>query len=182
DMKRFRESLGSEPLTVAPRGGNGARQANPIRKVRLLKRDQTIQPIRKGTAYVKPGSIHHICIFELPGSTPERPKRTMVAVTMLEAARRAKAGEPIIRRDHPDNPQAKFLLSLSWGEMVEGAIRGREDLYCFRTAASTQGQVYFVSHLDARPSSDARIETRASTMPVQKVHVDCLGTRRRAND
>ena len=184
DMKRFRESLSRDPLTVAPRGGgNGHRQANPIRKVRLLKLDQTIQPIRNGTAYVKPGSTHHICIFELPGSTPERPKRTMVAVTMLEAARRAKVGEPIIQRVDPDNPHAKFLFSLSWGEMVEGAIRSRDDLYCFRTAASTQGQIYFVSHLDARPSSSAtKFATKASTMPARKVHVDCLGTRRRASD
>ncbi len=45
-----------EPLTM-PSGVQ-------IKRVRLIKCDQTIQPIRDGSAYVKPGSMHHLCLFE----------------------------------------------------------------------------------------------------------------------
>ncbi len=176
-----------EPLRmIGSRGADRSPNAPIIRRVRLLKTDETIRPIRSGerTAYVKPGSTHHICLFELPGSTPQKPKRDMVAVSMLDAAKRAMRGEPLIQRTHPTIPQARFLFSLSRGETVWGTIQGREGLYCYRTAASTTGQMVFMSHLDARPAS--KIKTKITAMPntlqATKVTVDILGRIRRAND
>jgi CRISPR-associated endonuclease Csn1 len=180
------KSVWTEPLRmIGARGAEKSPDAPVIRKVRIVKRDETIQPIRDGerTAHVKPGNTHHIALFELPGSTPERPRRALVAVSMLEAAARAARNEPVIRRTHPTIPQARFLFSLSRGEMVLGEIRGRRDLYVFRTAASTQGQIYFYSHTDARPSATARkFAVMANTLQATKVAVDALGRIRRAND
>ena len=63
----------------------------PIKKVRIIKPELTIRPVRQGQpgeAYVKPGSTHHLCIFqwEEGGKT----KRDAVFVTMLEATERLK--------------------------------------------------------------------------------------------
>jgi CRISPR-associated endonuclease Csn1 len=180
---KFPKDLWAEPLWLVPKSGRKSVATHPIRFVRVLRRDQTIQPIRGGTACVKPGSTHHICLFELPGHTPERPKREMIAVTMLEVVQRRKRREPLIRHFHPTVPEAKFLYSLSWGETVWANIRGREDLYVFRTAASTQGQIYFVSHTDARPSATAmKYAVKANTLDAVKVTVDPLGRIRNAND
>ena len=61
----------------------------PINKVRVLRKEQTIQPIREGRpdqAMVKPGATHHLCVFEweAKGTT----KRDTISVTQLEAINR----------------------------------------------------------------------------------------------
>ncbi|HOW19190.1 MAG TPA: hypothetical protein PLC79_09150, partial [Phycisphaerae bacterium] len=78
---------------------------------------------------------------------------------------------------------AKFLMSLSRGEMVVATFQGKERLVCFRTAASTQGQIYFVAHTDARTSADTKkLVAKASTLKARKVTVDPIGRIRWAND
>lgn len=180
---KISKEVWKEPLFMVRKNGRLSSNTSIIKKVRLLRRDLTIRPIRGGTACVKPGNTHHIALFELPGHTPERPKREMIAVSMLEATERAGRGEPLVNRTHPCIPQARFLFSLSWGDTVWANIRGREDLYVFRTAASTQGQMYFVAHTDARPSAtSARFAVKANTLEGVKVSIDPLGRIRNAND
>lgn len=197
----------------------------PIYKVRIIKKEQTIQPIRDGerVAYVKPGATHHISIFEL--NINGRSRRIAYWTTMLEAARRVaqrqqalkRAKErleaqlgirikprdprlgremsriaheiPIITRVHPDHPEAKFLFSLSRGEMVLAEVDGKEELLVYNTSASTQGQIYFYHHADARPKSGKdKTQVRrkfvftANTLKARKVTVDYLGRIRWAND
>lgn len=161
----------------------------PIKKVRILKPELTIQSIRSGKpseAYVKPGSTHHLCIFEWEANGTRR--RDAVFVTMLEATNRIKNCEAIIQRtspdDHPTIPKdARFLMSLSRGEMVWANWRGEKRLLVFRTAASTQGQLYFAEHTDARKSADYRKHVaKANTLEGSKVTVDTLGRIRWAND
>src|SRR5207244_13331390 len=102
----------------------------PIRKVRLLKKDETIRAARAGRpdeTWVKSGSTHHVCIFEWAEPDPKgKPKeaRDAVFLSMLEAKRRVKAGEPIIQKRHPDRPDAKFVMSLSRGELVPATCEG----------------------------------------------------------
>ncbi len=64
----------------------------PIKRVRLIKPEKTIAPLReegaKDQAYVKPGSTHHLCIFEF--EVKGKKKRDAVFVTMLEATQRIK--------------------------------------------------------------------------------------------
>lgn len=156
----------------------------PILKVRLVKRDQTIQPIRKDTAFVKTGSIHHVCIFEFTENGQRR--REAVFVSTLQAAQRIRDRQPIIQRTHPTRPNARFVMSLSRGEMVLGTFKGKQRLVKYKTGASTQGQLYFVEHTDARRNSGKSPATtfsvKASTLKGQKVTVDPLGRIRRAHD
>jgi CRISPR-associated endonuclease Csn1 len=163
----------------------------PIKRVRLIKMDKTIQPIRLKQAeaagdptqivYVKPGSTHHLCIFELTENGQSR--RDAVFVPMIEAARRIRDGEAIIHRAHPQRSDAKFLLSLSAGEMVLANWKGEQRLLVFRTAASTQGQIYFAEHSDARRSGNYRkYVCNCNTIDARKVTVDPLGRIRWAND
>jgi len=164
------------------------RSGVPIKKVRVVKPELTIQPIRKETpnaAYVKPGATHHLCIFEF--EEKGKKKCEAVFVTLLEAVTRLKRGEPVIQRSHPERPNAKFLMSLSRGEAILVHWDGQERLLVFRTAASTQGQLYFVEHADARKSDACRkFVATANSLIAQrngrKVTVDRLGRVRWAND
>ena len=180
---KISKEVWKEALYMTRKEGRKSAKPSQIRKVRIVKRDLTIRPIRNGTAYVKPGSTHHICIFELPESTLERPKRVLLAVSMLDAIARVKRREPVIQRVHPLHPEAKFVMSLSRGETVWATIKGSEDLFVFRTAASTQGQIYFLRHVDARPSKTAeKFVANANSLNAIKVTVDVLGSLRNAND
>jgi CRISPR-associated endonuclease Csn1 len=156
----------------------------PIKKVRLIKPELTIQPVRAGRpdqAFVKPGSMHHLCIFEWYENG--KSKREAVFVTMLEAMNRLKRGEPLIQKTHPDRPDAKFVMSLAGREMVLASFDGHEKLVAFNTAASTTGQMWFIEHTDARRSSEAKKFTaKANTLDCKKVTVDPLGRLRWAND
>ena len=153
-----------------------------VKKVRLLKRDLTIQPIRGGRAYVKPGSTHHVSIFEVTISRG-RAKREGVWVTRLEAARRVRDRELLYQRSHPSSPGARFVMSLSPGDTVLARVGTSESLMIFRTSASTQGQLYFVDHADARPDKKIKkLVKTANSLKAQKVTVDLLGRIRNAND
>jgi CRISPR-associated endonuclease Csn1 len=149
-----------------------------IRRVRVEMTDKSILPIRGGSVFVKPGNTHHLCIFEMPDG-----KRKPVFVTMLEAARRARDGQPIIQREHPDAPEARFLMSLSPGELVLADCNGEERILRYRTAASTQHQIYFVDARDARPRKEQKDYVfRPNTLNARKITVDPLGRIRWAND
>ena len=160
----------------------------PIKKVRILKNEETIRPIRSGasTSYVKPGSTHHLCIFEW--EEKGKRKRDAVFVSMLEATYRVKTGQPVIDRIPPDSHRtipndARFLMSLSSRELLLQNQEGRSQLLVFKTAASTQGQIYFALHSDARRSGDAKkYVCNANTLQGRKVVVDLLGRVRWAND
>ncbi len=56
-------------------------------------------------------------------------------------------------------------------------------LLTFKTAASTQGQIYFAEHTDSRKSADyKKYAFKANTLDARKVTVDPLGRIRWAND
>jgi CRISPR-associated endonuclease Csn1 len=188
----------------------------PIRKVRIVKNELTIRPLREGTAgetWVKPGSTHHLCIFEWTERDKkgkEKRVRDAIFVSMLEAKQRIKeqlkerdrlmkAGEPkeaaahkaakshpIIRRTHPEREDAKFVMSLSGGELVLAKVKGRDEpvLLTFKTAASTRDQIYFAAATDARRASNQKqtFFTTMSLSDARKVTVDPLGRVRWAND
>lgn len=229
DPGKWRAALGNpqEPLTM-PSGV-------PIRRVRLIKEDLTIQPIRDqrpgqgpgggAVAWVKPDSTHHLCIFEFTGNG--KTKRDAVFVSQLEAMNRLKrqqqelgrrmerwrgegldrheikrrqaramaeiaAMHPLIVRDASRlvgsdrqriPPNAKFVMSLAQGELVLAEWKGQQKLLRYRTAASTQGQIYFAAHTDSRKSSDyEKHAVKANTLVARKVTVDPLGRVRWAND
>ena len=175
------------PLRMPTKNG----QPGPeIRKVRTVRKEQTIQPIREGRpdeAWVKPGSTHHLCIFEWKDERG-RIKREAVFVTMLEATNRIKNKQPLIDRNPPKNheaipPDASFVMSLSRGEIVLANWKGEQKLLTLKTASSTQGQIWFAEHTDARKSSEYKQRVaNANTLDARKVTIDPLGRVRWAND
>jgi CRISPR-associated endonuclease Csn1 len=178
DVKRVKELLSNLKM---PSGV-------PIKKVRVLKNEETIRPIRSGesTSYVKPGSTHHLCIFEW--EEKGKKKRDAVFVSMLEATYRVKTGLPVIDRippdDHPTIPKdARFVMSLSSRELVYAKTKLGECLMIFRTAASTSRQMWFSMHSDARKSNDIRdLSFKPNSFQAAKVTIDLLGRMRWAND
>jgi CRISPR-associated endonuclease Csn1 len=153
----------------------------PIKKVRFIKRDETIRPIRDN-AFVKPGSTHHLCIFEWTEKGKKR--REAVFVSMLEAIDRVKNRQPIISRNHPKRPEAKFVMSLSRGELVLAPKGGNQPMV-YNTAASTQGQIYFHLHTDARAAAERQkfvVTANSMSRDARKVTVDPIGRIRWAND
>lgn len=180
--KSIPKDVWKEPLLMTSRKGKSRGRPNVIKTVRVVKKEETIQPIRHGTAYVKPGSLHHLCIFEYQDERGRR-KREAKFVSTIEAARRQKEGERIIQRRHPERPDARFVMSLSRGEMVLGTFKDKEQLVRFVTAASTQGQLYFVPQTDARPSKEVtKYAVNANTLVGRKVTVDVLSRLRWAAD
>lgn len=160
----------------------------PIRKVRLLKTDKTIRAIRKNKCetFVKPGSTHHLSIFEW--EEKGKKKRGAVFLTMLEASIRSKTGDSIIQRVAPTQnesipPNAVFVMSLAQRESILLEDGDSLNLLIFRTAASTQGQIYFSTHTDARSSSEyKKMVFNANTLRGRKVTVDLIGRIRNAGD
>ena len=175
ESKTIPKSVWREPLRMP--GPKGAL----VKKVRLVKNDKTITPIRGGRGAVKPGSNHHVCVFEYSDGGAVR--RDAIWVSRLEAARRLRAGEVIINRTHPTRPDARFLMSLTPGEMVLGTFKGQERLCVFLTGASTTNQMLFCAHSDARKSSEVeKFSAVPATLRARKVTVDPLGRIRWAND
>jgi CRISPR-associated endonuclease Csn1 len=196
----------------------------PIRKVRVIKKEQSIRPIRSGdqTVYVKPGSTHHLSFFEYQENG--KTKYDAVWTTMLDAADRLKrqthalsqikqkleaqnSGKklrkndprliqvmrkiaqdiPLITRVHPERSDAKFLFSLSRGEMVLAQVDGKPQLLVYNTSASTAGQMWFYHHTDARPAKDKKkfsfmVNTLLGKAQARKVCIDYLGRVRWAKD
>ena len=196
DSKKLKQALcdASNPVLLPPSRKRLKKDPHargiPIRKVRVLRKEKTIQPIRRGTAeqaYVKPGATHHLCLFEWQ-DTKGKTKRDAVFVTQLEAINRVKNGEQLIQRhppaNHPTIPSdAKFVMSLSRGEMVLAETGDGERLLTFRTAAATSRQMWFSEHTDARKSTAYRkLSFMPSTFSARKVTVDPLGRIRWAND
>lgn len=155
----------------------------PIKRVRLLKRDESIRSIRAGTAYVKPGRTHHVCIFEVSRSGANA-ERDAVFVTLLEAYARLRSRQAVISRRHPDLHDARFLMSLSPGEIVLLRHGDRLEAYRFETGASTTKQMWFRHISFAGRSSDkrGRVSKNPNTLDAEKITIDPIGRVRRSRD
>ncbi len=178
------KAVWEKPLMMIRQGTRKTISPSVIKKVRILENTETIQPIRDGSSCVIPGNTHHISLFELPGSTPEKPKRDMIAVSMMDASQRALQQLPLVSRVHPTIPEAKFLFSLSWGELILAQFGDQlEDIYVYRTSGAITKQMKFVHHMDARKSADIKEFTaKPNTLRAVKITVDPLGRIRNAND
>jgi CRISPR-associated endonuclease Csn1 len=165
-----------EPLLLYPRKGQKAGTPTVIKKVRITKPEQSIVPLREGgKSFVKPGSIHHVALFEVVDAKGKT-KRIPRFVSMLEAKKRKRAGLPVVERVHPDQPDARFVMYLRPGEMLRGVFKGIDRLVLFNTAASTSFQMWFVGHTDARPSAKAEtFSAKPNTLKGEKVSIDILG-------
>jgi hypothetical protein len=174
EKRKIPAEVWKEPLTM-PSGV-------VIKKVRLLKKDQTIRSLRNGIAHVKPGSTHHCSFFEMTDGNGKQ-KRVARFVPMIEAARRVQNRESLYLRDDPGYPAAKFLMSISPGDAMLARFDGQEKLLILRTAISTESKFLFVEHTDARQDKEVK-KYRASvnTLDGRRVIIDVLGRIRNAHD
>lgn len=75
--------------------------------------------VRIANSYIQPGSNHHLVFFH-NGKEGEEKKRRFQMVTMLEAARRASAGKPVIIKESPPEWEGEwhYELDLCVNDMV----------------------------------------------------------------
>lgn len=168
-----------KPLTLSVKS-----KGSIIKKVRILRNEKSIVPLRVGNSkvFVKPGNTHHISIFETLDKNNKSIK-FMETITMIDAYLRKKKKQPIFQRLAKDGSNSKFIMTLCAGDMVLLKHKDKEILCKYVTSASTQGQIYFSNHSDARPSSKAeKIVKNANTLNGSKVTVDILGRLRNAGD
>lgn len=168
-----------------------------VKKVRLTKPDKTIVQLGPSTGrFVKTGANHHVAIFErrdVNGKIVYEP----IWVTTLEAQGRAivssglvRSGRPgasIVARHHPEDPNARFICSVSTDDLMLVQWDGVTRLLRYKTGASTQGQMYFVDARDARKDdAQKKFVVNANTLiqkrNARKVTTDLLGRMRWAND
>lgn len=126
----------------------------PIHRVRVF---QAVKPKTIGSGIserrVALANNHHLEVFEKPdGSWMGE------VVTMLEAMRRKKTGEPIIRRQ--DNEGRRLLFSLSRGEAVQiNTGTGERVTAVVQTISGPNPgkvDIEFRRHSDARKAEDVR--------------------------
>lgn len=184
--------VGKQPNDAFKEGANHPRLPSgvPVHKVRLRKHLKTI-PIGKKERmrHVVTGSNHHIEIWR-EKNKKGREKWDGEVVTMLEAVRRKKAGEPIVRRNHGEGKE--FLFSLAPGDIIKIQEEQRNipiGLYRIRTVPQSK-QLAFVNINEARNKIDIRktgdwktsMINTLKDLECQKVIVTPLGEVRRAND
>lgn len=165
-------------------------KAIAIRRVRLTKPEESVVPIRgpDTRAFVKPGRLHHVALFKMQSNGKVR--YVSRYVSMLEASVRKTDRRAVIERQHSDNPDAKFVMSLSSGDSVLVRREGADRLMVVSALVSTQRRVHLIDANDARPASgDAKRKDIGLTpgsllgkYGARKVTVDPLGRIRWAND
>lgn len=160
----------------------------PVKKVRLLVPELSVQPIRQSkaertgeptsVAYVRPGDNHHVCLFEWEANG--KMVRDAEYVSRLEAHSRLRRREPLVCRSHSTQANARFLMSLSIGDMVLAEFDGKPRLMVVSKLVATQKRVHLVAAQDARRSAqkhDIGITPNSliEKYRVRKVTVDPLG-------
>jgi len=156
----------------------------PIKKVRvwgvfnkmILLKDKAGKPYRA----VAPGSNHHVEIFEYTDGD-KRGQRNCEVVTMFEAVRRNRDGEPVVQRNH--GPGTRFVCSLAINDMVMMRnTNGEMDLYRVQKMDANK-MVRFRHHVAAKiDKKETYIDKTAHLFVGYKVTVDPLGRIHRAND
>ena len=163
------------------------------RRLRRVRVEAAVKPTRIGpnhaTRWVKPGSNHHMAIFEVDGK--KGPKWEAEVVTMLEAIERRRRGVPVIdRREHVEG--SRFVCSLRSGDSVLLDLPDEGPTVC--TVNTVSGStVEFRRHSDARKALDIRragvaggrlLASASSLKSVFKEKIDVLplGDLRTAHD
>ena len=159
-----------------PRLGEKGRE---IRKVRLLRKQQSSLMVRVGTGYSALGSNHHIAIYRMPDG-----KTDATVVSLFEAAQRLARQESVVQRDRGDG--ARFMMSLTAGEAIEIPKRHPDDerhgVWIVREI-SANTQIVLDRHTDANKETRWR-PTAASLLKkgARKISIDPIGRKRPAND
>lgn len=178
DLKKFSDPK-NHPHLESAKG-----QKIPIHRVRLRQNLEAIFPVGKGerARYVQGGANHHMEEVEDRASG----KWEGHVVSLFEAHRRLRSGEPIVRREH--GAGKKFLFSLACGEIIQLDLSdGQRGLFVVRTVPLSK-QVRFIPIQDARKLKDISKEGQTGYPETlrkrncRKVTVGPLGEVRDAHD
>jgi CRISPR-associated endonuclease Csn1 len=166
-----------------------AKRSIVIRHVRIWTDKATI--LLRGTHWVRPDENHHISFFRVP----ENGKWIRYVCSRYEAAQRLAQKHPIITRQHPDFPDAEFIMSLSKKESLLIADENKQEQVCrvMTLGSGTAGRyddvdVWLFVHnaADRTPSRERDIRIRSlkkfAAMNPRKVTIDTFGRIRWAND
>jgi CRISPR-associated endonuclease Csn1 len=189
DAKEFPKDFWNEPLFQVRRKPGTPRARDewetthiPVRSVTVAKRDSTIQALGATGLHVKPGSNHHVCIFEYRDDKG-KVRRDAVWCSLLEAVRRLQHREPVVRRMHTSIREATFLMSLCPGDLLQLEHAGVTQIVKFVTGSSTTNQLRFAYTRDGRARGDQLpLSKNPGTLNARKVTVDLLGRVRWAGD
>jgi CRISPR-associated endonuclease Csn1 len=155
-----------------------------IKKVRIKEVFKNIVPFEDTTGHTykaaKPGNNHHVEIFEYTEGE-KCGQRDSEVVTMFEAARRNRLGEPVVRRDR--GVGTKFICSLSINDTVMLKDHsGNSDLYRVQKMDANK-MVRFRHHTASTiDQKETYIDKTAHLFEGRKVTIDPLGRIRPAND
>ncbi|MCX7625571.1 MAG: type II CRISPR RNA-guided endonuclease Cas9 [Candidatus Sumerlaeaceae bacterium] len=172
----------NQPIVLRNRRGDPV----PIKKVRLVTSlgNAIGLPRSQPYRYVKPGENHHLEIFEYE----ERGKHKMeaVAVTLFEAAQRLRNGQPVVSRQHPTRPDARFVMSLCKNDMVrvkekEGPWRYLR-VQKFSTVPALDLLLQPHTVVGANSDTALRINSFKPGFTMEKINVSVLGEITPAND
>jgi len=179
NRKSIPKEVWSKPVYMKSKKGQGPK----IKKVRIRDVFNNMIFLKdEGRPYraVKPGSNHHIEIFEYTDKKGNV-KRDSKVVSMFEAVQRNRKGEPVIQRDHGEGK--KFICSLSINEMVMMKNKhGKMSLY--RVQKMDQNKIIRFRHHTAATidKNETYIDKTAHLFEGYKVTVDPLGGIHKAND
>ncbi|MCL5282102.1 MAG: type II CRISPR RNA-guided endonuclease Cas9 [Planctomycetes bacterium] len=122
---------------------------------------------------VKPGSNHHIEVFERIDERGRRRREGRV-ITMFEAVRRSRAGEPVVRKDYQDGK--RFIYSAAINETFMLHLDGKtEDLFRVQKISSNQ-QMFLRHHAFGGDLQKSKgISKKPNTLIGRKVSVDPIG-------
>lgn len=152
----------------------------PIRKVRIrdvfnnmiLIEDKSGKPYRA----VAPGNNHHIEIVEYTDKIGNV-KRDGIVVSMYEAVRRSRAGNPIVCRNH--GTDKRFICSLARNEMIKLEVDGTEVLHRVQKIDANKRIVLrphtFAGKLDDSDTAPRVQRKNPNTLKGCKVAIDSLG-------
>ena len=171
------------------KGKNAPHMASglPIKKIRMLEQSLTFRKVseRRHYQFVKPGNNHHIVYRAVTKKNGQKQWKAEV-VTMWDAARRAKAGLPLI--DQTDRDGERFILSLSIGEMFEiDNPDGGRSLCVIRKLDQRSKRVNYKLHTDARKAGEIDKDNlvlgvgQMQTQNARKITVNPVGQLRRAD-
>ncbi len=191
------EQIGGEPKRVfADPANHPYLTASDGRRIFIhkarIRKPVAVIPLGKSASprYAAPGSNHHMEIYAVLDEQGKEKKWEAEIVSLMAAAQRVRAKQPVTQRDH--GPNTKFKFSLAGGEYLEldddkGARR------IVRVTVISGKIVEFRLHTDARPITLLR-QTKGGraglSMPVnslrkahaRKVVVDPLGNILPAHD
>ncbi|MFQ5664663.1 MAG: type II CRISPR RNA-guided endonuclease Cas9 [Terriglobia bacterium] len=164
------------PVLVSKETG----EVREIKRVRLLVKQQQrlMAPLRPTPkTFADLAGNHHMAIFKLPDGSADHE-----TVSLLEATRRLKAGEPVVRRTSENG--GRFVMSLAGNDILEITKKDGTRHYMVVRYCNEKGRVFYKPvNMADDPKPEVSFGPERFLKPdLRKVMVDAIGRVRPARD